>query len=231
MDVILSRRTLIGAGLALPLLALPACATIEDYGGFGLEDSIRRLLTLSSQRAFATLLTENGFFQDEMARVTLPPELGGSGAPAIAAALLRTGVVQDQLLRLVNRAAVRGAERAAPVIYDSIKTMTITDAMSLVRGGPNAATDYLRRSIGDRIVEVLLPGVGDALRLLDSGLLNRALQGATGIDFAGVQQDVTRKAADGIWRAIGREEAEIRANPEATQDPVLNGVFGFLRRS
>lgn len=224
----LSRRRLLGVVLAAPALVLPSC-TLGDLGGFGMEDAIRRLLTLSSQRAFTGLLRENGFFEDELARVSLPPQWGGSGATAVAAALLRQPAVQDQLLRLVNAAAVEAAENAAPIVYDSIRSMTITDALSIVRGGQTAATDYLERQMGERIVEALFPGVGSALRVLDSGLLGRALGAATGIDFAGLQRDVTRKTAAGIWRAIGREEAAIRADPASTNDPVLTSVFGVLR--
>ena len=229
MTMMFSRRTLLGAGCALPLLALPGCSTIGDYGGFGLEDAIRRLLTVSSQRAFANLLQDNGFFEDELARVTLPPQLGGAGAPGVLAALLRTPAAQNQLLRLVNSAAAEAAENAAPVVYDSIRDLTITDALSIVRGGPTAATAYLEQSIGDRIVGALFPGVGNALRVLDSGVLSQALGAATGIDFAGLQQDVAQKAARGIWRAIGREEAAIRADPSRVDDPVLRGVFGLAR--
>lgn len=228
MSLTLSRRTLVGAGLALPLLALPGCATVGDFGGLGLEGAVRRLLTVSSQRAFTGLLRDNGFFEDELARVSLPPQLGGAGAPSIVAALLRTPAVQNQLLGLVNDAAGEAAERAAPIVYDSIRSMTITDALGIVRGGPNAATEYLRGQIGDRIISLVFPEVGTALRVLNSGLVDRALGAATGIDFAGLQRDVSAKAAEGIWRAIGREEAAIRANPRSANDPVLSGVFGVI---
>ena len=220
----LTRRGLLAAGCLLPVLALPGCATL---GGFGFEDAIRRLLTLSSQRAFARLLNENGFFEDEVARIPLPPELSGAGS--VASALLRSSLVRDQLLRLMNHAAANAAEVAAPIVYDSIRSMTITDAVAIVRGGSTAATAYLEQSIGDRIVDALFPGVGNALRVLDNGVLTSALGAATGINFAGLQQDVARKTARGIWNAIGREEAAIRANPSSANDPVLTGVFGVLR--
>ena len=229
MESTISRRTLIGAGLSLPLLALPGCSTIGDLGGVGLEDAIRRLLTISSQRAFANLLQDNGFFQDELARVSLPAQLGGSGAGSVASTLLRSSAVQNQLLRLVNNAAAQAASNAAPLVYDSIRGLTIANALSIVRGGPTAATAYLERSIGERIVDALFPGVGNALRFLDAGILGQALGAATGINFAGLQQDVTRKTAQGIWRAIGREEAAIRANPSSANDPLLTGLFGVLR--
>ncbi|MBA3676877.1 MAG: DUF4197 domain-containing protein [Sphingosinicella sp.] len=228
MNAMISRRALLGGGCILPLLALPGCSTLGDLGGFGFEDAIRRLLTISSQRAFANLLQDEGFFQDDLARVTLPPQLGGSGAASILSALLRTSSVQNQLLHLVNKAAAQAAENAAPIVYDSIRNMTITDAVSIVRGGQTAATAYLEQSIGDRIVSALFPGVGNALRALDSGIISRALGAATGINFSGLQQDVTQKTARGIWNAIGREEASIRANPSSANDPVLTGVFGVL---
>jgi hypothetical protein len=220
MDQLLSRRSLIVAGCALPLLALPGCATLP---GFGMVDALRRLLTISSQRAFARLLNENGFFEDELARVPLPQ----SGA--IASALLRTPLVQNQLLRLMNRAAANAAEAAAPVVYDAIRTMSFSDAVSLVRGGPTAATDFLERSMGNAIVDAMFPGVGNALRSFDNGILNQVVRGATGVDFQGLQRHVTESASRGIYRAIGREEAAIRANPSETRDPAIIGVFGVFR--
>jgi hypothetical protein len=107
--------------------------------------------------------------------------------------------------------------------------MTIPDALGIVRGGPTAATDYLARSMGERIFDALFPGVGQALRVAENGVVQRVLQVATGINFAGLQADVTRKTAAAIYRAVGREEAAIRADPRATGDPVLAGVFGMLR--
>ncbi len=225
---LLTRRRLLAAGCTLPLLALPGCATrLGDL--FNLEEAVRRLLTVSSQRAFAQLLTEEGFFRDEVARVSLPSQLGGSGVAAALAVALGTRAVQDRLLRVVNVAAAQAADSAAPVIYDAIRNVSIADALPLVRGGPTAATDFLQRAMGDAIVNAMFPQVGEALRVAEGGIVGRALRAATGIDFAGLQADVTRKAANGIYRAIGREEAAIRANPQSADDPVLSGVFGVLR--
>ncbi len=223
----LSRRRLIAAGLALPLLALPGCATrLGDL--LNLEDAVRRLLTLSSQRAFARLLADEGFFRDDLARIELPPQLGGSGVTRALAIALGTKAVQERLLRVVNDAAREGAERAAPLVYDSIRDMTITDALAIVRGGPTAATDHLSRAIGERLFDAVFPEVGQALRLAENGVVQRVLQVATGINFVGLQADVARKTSAAIYRAIGREEAAIRADPGASGDPVLAGALGTL---
>lgn len=219
MDVLLSRRNLLGGALALPLLALPACTTVGDFAGPGLGEAIRRLLTSSSQRAFAGLLREEGFFADDLARVDLPGELARGGG--IAATLLRTSAVQQQLLRVMNRAATEAAEAAAPVVYEHISNMSISDAIGLARGGPTAATDYLQRSLGTAIVDAMFPGIGPALRLFDNGVVNQLVQAATGMNFAGLQRHVAEEAAEGIYAAIGREEAAIRANPASVDDPMI----------
>jgi hypothetical protein len=223
-----TRRSLIAAGLALPLLALPGCATrLGDVPG--LDRAIRRLLTLSSQRAFARLLTGEGFFADEVARVTLPPQMGGDAFARALAVLLGTRFVQARLLRLVNAAAAEGARAAAPAVYDAIRDISIADAGAILRGGPTAATDRLQSEFGDRLFEAMFPAVGEVLRVADDGLVQRALRITTGIDFRGLQADVTRKAAAGLYRAIGREEAAIRADPAATGDPLLASAFGRRR--
>mgnify|MGYP003665316054 CR=1 FL=1 len=226
MDNLISRRGLVGAAFAFPLLALSGCA-----GGFGfnLEEAVRRLLTVSSHRAFARLLEENGFFAHDVARVVLPPELGGNGPTTLLAALLRTPAVRERLLRQVNKAAGEAADVTAPIVLQSIRGMSIGDALSIVRGGSTAATDYLQRRMGNAIFDAMLPEVGEALRLFDSEIVSQALRATTGIDFAGLRRDVALKASQGIYRAIAQEEAAIRADPSATGDPLLGAVFGVLR--
>jgi Protein of unknown function (DUF4197) len=224
--MIIQRRTFLAGAALTPLLALPGCA---GTGGLSLVEAIRRLLTLSSQRAFAALMQENGFFDSQVARIALPDQLGGSTASGLLSAVLRTDVFRSRMMRQVNRAAEKGATLAAPIVTDAISSLSVADALAVVRGGSSAATDTLSQALGTRLFEVMLPGVGDGLKLFDSGVVTQALKVATGIDFAGLRDDVTRKASDGIYRAIGREEAAIRANPQATGDPLIMAVFGLAR--
>lgn len=225
MPIDTQRRGVILGGLALPVLALPGCTGL---GGFGLTEAIRRLLTLSSQRAFATLLQPGGFYDDRLARIELPPEIGGPRAGSVVAAILSTSLVRNQLLEILNDAAVEGAGRAAPLVADAIRNFTVADAVSIVRAASgDAATRALRGQMGDALVTAMFPEIGTALRLADDPLLGRVMQAATGIDIAGLGQHVAREAADGIYAAMGREEEAIRADPQATGDPVIIGAFGF----
>ncbi|HEV2747438.1 MAG TPA: DUF4197 family protein [Allosphingosinicella sp.] len=227
MNPPLTRRSLVGFGCALPLLALPGC--VRFAYGRPFEDAVRRLLRLAARRAFARLLVENGFFRDEIAQVTLPPQLGGTGATSLLAALLQSSAVRQQLLWLVNRAASEAAAVAAPLVANTIRGMDFADAASIARGGPTAATEHLQRMMGDAIFNAMLSRVGPALRVRDNGLLDRALRAATGIDLSALQRDVARKASEGIYRAIGREEAAIRTDPSTTRDRLLMSIFKPLR--
>ncbi|MBN8844349.1 MAG: DUF4197 domain-containing protein [Sphingomonadales bacterium] len=226
MTALTHRRTLLATLAAAPLLTLPGCANLP---GFSLTDAIRELLTLSSQRAFAMLMEANGFYDSQVARIDLPPQLGGTGASTIVAKILMTGAFKDRLTRQVNRSAEKGAERAAPLVADAIRSISIADAAAIVHGGPTAATDLLERSMGRSLVGAMFPDIDQALRLADSDVVTQALRATTGIDFRGLVQDVSNRTHDAIYRAIGHEETAIRANPRETGSPLLTAVFGLAR--
>ncbi len=222
----MTRRSILVAAAASPILTLPGCA---GGGGFSLVEAIRRLLSLSSQRAFASLLRENGFLDDQVARIDLPDALGGDRATTIVSALLRSGAFRSRLTKQVNRAAEKGAEIAAPVVTEAIQSISIADALSVVKGGTSAATDLLKGQMGTALITAMVPGIDGGLKLFDSAIVTEALKLATGINFAGLRDDVTQKASDAIYRTMAREEASIRADPQGTNDPLLIGVFGLLK--
>jgi len=213
-----SRRSLIGIAALAPLAALAGCATA--LGRYGPDEGVRRLLDLSSRRAFARLLRPGGFYDDALVRIAPPGRAPGSGA-GLLAAILNTGAVRNRVAIALNDVAVDAADRAAPVVTDAVRSLTVADALAVVGGGPTAATDLLERRLGRRVVDALLPGV---VRGLDGDLaevLSAAIAARTGVDYRQLGQYVADQAAASIFRAIGREEQAIRADPRATGDPTI----------
>jgi len=225
MTTPISRRKILLSGAALTTLTLLGCQSLP---AFSLTEAVRRLLTLASQNAFATLLQPGGFYDSSVARIALPDRFGGNNGSGIAAAILQSRAFRDRLQRQLNRAAEKGAERAAPLVADAVRNVSIQDAAALVRGGPQAASTFLRGQIGTALVNAMLPGISDGLRLFDDQIIGQAVRSVTGFDVAALAQDITRKADDSIWASIGLEESNIRADPRKTNDPVLIGVFGLL---
>ncbi len=221
-----TRRHFLLSGAALATLALPGCQSLP---GFSLTEAIRRLLSLASQNAFALLLQPGGFYDSSVARIALPDRFGGDRGSGILSVVLQSRQFRDRLQRQLNRAAEKGAERAAPLVADAVRNVSIEDAATLVRGGPQAATSFLRGKMGPALLDSMLPGISDGLRLFDDQVIGQAVRSVTGFDIAALASDITRKADDSIWAAIGMEESNIRADPQKTNDPVLIGVFGLLR--
>ena len=220
MDNAIGRRAIVSAGIALPLLLLPGCT----QSGLSLTEAVRRLLSLSSQRAMAQLMAPGGFYDSQIARIAPPARFDAPGGRVLTA-ILTSAIVRDRLTRQINRAAERGAERAAPILADAIRNMPVSDAVGILRGGGSAATNLLRASMGNALVGAVLPGIDEGLRLFDNEIVTIALQAWTGIDFSGLRDDVTRKTADAIYGAIAREEVAIRANPRETNDALLIGAL------
>lgn len=217
----MQRRQFLASGSALTLLALAGCT---QGLGYSLTEAIRRLLTLSSQRALARLMAPGGFYDSQVARIMLPDQFSKTGS--VLTRVLLSSVVRDRLLRQVNRAAEEGADRAAPVLADAILAMSPQDAAAIVKAvGTPAATLLLQQQIGDALIPAMLPGVDEGLRLFDDQVVTEALKVVTGIDFAGLREDVTRKASNAIFAEMGKEELAIRANPQATGDPILIAAF------
>lgn len=220
-----TRRQILLSGAALATLTLPGCQSLP---AFSLTEAIRRLLTLASQNAFALLLQPGGFYDSSVARIALPDRFGGDRGAGILSVVLQSRQFRDRLQRQLNRAAEKGAERAAPLVADAVRNVSIEDAAALVRGGPQVATAFLRGKMGPALLDSMLPGIADGLRLFDDQVISQAVRSITGFDIAALASDITRKADDSIWAAIGLEESNIRADPQRTNDPVLIGVFGIL---
>jgi len=219
----IARRTFLGGAAAVGILALPGC---ESFQQFSLTEAIRRLLTLSAQRALDQLMAPNGFWDDQVARLNIP-DLLGSGRGGVIAGILTSTLFKDRLQREFNHVAERGARRAAPLVADAVRTVGIANARAILDGGPTAASAFLRGQMANALIEAMVPELAEALRISQEPLVGQALQALTGVDVSGVARDFSVDVDNAIWGAIGREEAAIRLDPRATNDPVLIGVLAI----
>lgn len=221
----LNRRSLLGRiGMGAGALLLGGCTTYESR----VTNVIERLLLLSSQRAFARLTAPGGFWDRQVAQIGLDGFLGARGG--VLANILTSGIVKSRLEREFAGIAVDASERAAPVIYDSIRLIGVENTLALIRGGPNAATSYLRADVGTRLVDAMVPEIGEAIRIARDPLVGQLVSAAVGVGVGAAASRVAAEVNDTIWTEIGREEAAIRADPRSTNDPVLIGAFGIGSR-
>ncbi|MDZ4306650.1 DUF4197 domain-containing protein [Allopontixanthobacter sp.] len=215
------RGFLVGLSATAALLALPGCATT---GGYSFTEAIRRLLMLSSERAFARLTADGGFWDQQVAQIGFANLLGTRGD--VLSSILSSPLFKSRLNDAFAGVAIEGSYRAAPVVADAVRVIGIENAVALVRGGPTAATSFLQGEMGGRLVEVLVPEIGGALRAAQDPLVGQVLSALTGVNTAQVASNFSARVNDVIWNEIAREESAIRADPRSTRDPMIIGVFG-----
>ena len=219
----IGRRAALAGLLACGALALPGCASV---GPRSYVEAIRRLLEASTEQAFAQLTRPDGFWDSAVARIQLPVLFGKTGS--IAANLLRSRLFREQLQHQLNNIAEEGARRAAPLVFEAVRHLSIPDALALLRDGPTSATTYLREQMGPALVNAMIPELDRAMRLTDDSYLNKAMALLTGVDLADAAHALALEADNAIWYEIGAAEAAIRENPESTHDPVLIAALKLL---
>lgn len=218
-----SRRQVLAGGLVLSAaFTLPACASMP---GLNLTEAVRRLLLFSSESAFTRLTAQGGFWDNRIAQLGLADRLGSRGN--VLTRLLTSTLVKDQLENVFADLAIDASYKAAPIVTEAVRTIGFANAAELVRGGPKAATSALRGQLGGRLLEQMVPELGDALRIASDPVVGQLLKNVSGQDVGAIAQGLASNIDDAIWEEIGNEEALIRSNPRATNDPLLIGVFGL----
>ncbi|MFY7744562.1 MAG: DUF4197 domain-containing protein [Erythrobacter sp.] len=220
------RALLAGVAGAGTLLLLPGCASTGPV--FSMEEAVRRLLLLASENAFARLTAPGGFWDEQVARIGLDRFLGTRGNTL--SRILTSQLFKDRLEERFAGFAIEASFRAAPIVTDAVEVIGFANAIELVRGGPSAASDFLRLELGSALIDGIVPELGNAIRLANDPLVGEALGALTGVRVGEVAGRIGREVDDAIWGEIAREEAAIRANPGATRDPVLIGVFAVADR-
>lgn len=217
------RNFLARAAITAGILTLPGCATI---GGTGYVSAVRRLMTLATQNAFSRLTEPDGFWDSAVARIDLPQLFGkrGSGMKGI----LSSKAFRDQLQHRLNTFAEAAARRAAPVVADAVRTIGIANATAILKGGPTAATTLLRNEMGPAVVNTMLPELEGTMRKANDPILGQAISLLADVDLADAAHALAIEADNAIWYEIGAAEAEIRENPESTNDPILIGALKAL---
>ena len=153
-----------------------------------------------------------------------------AGAATCLSRILTSSLFKSRLDRAFGDIAWDASERAAPVVADTIRTIGYANAVDLIRGGPTAATSYLRGNMGSRLIDVMAPDVGNALHVAQEPLVGQLLSALTGVNISSVANGFANQVRRRDLAQIGFEESAIRRDPKSTNDPVLIGVLGVGQR-
>ena len=208
----------------------------QSAGGLSEADAaagIRAALNNGVSSAISTIGVADGFLLNNLIHIPLPKTLKD-----MQSSLSKIGLAGplDTLETQLNRGAEAAVPKARAIFVDAISAMSISDAIGIVRGGDNAATDYLKGRTMPSLTNLFTPIMTTALeqagaiRTLDSlaaRLKAVPLAPKLGAD---AKSDLIRHGVEfglaGMFTYIGKEEAAIRANPAKRTSEILRRVFG-----
>jgi len=224
----MQRRVLLLALLAASA-STPAFALLDSLTQGDASRGIKDALSLAATNATGRLGRQDGFWGAPRVRIPLPGMLGTAQQN-----LQRLGLSQplDDLQRSLNHAAETTMARAGQLFVAAVRSMTVSDAIGIVRGGDDSATLYLRGRTSTQLTTLLKPPMTTALTHSGAFTLMRGALGQVGmsgqttsmraqiIDFS------TSKALDGCFAYISDEERAIRRDPVRRTTDILRRVFG-----
>lgn len=200
----------------------------EAEAGAGIKEALGQGLA----GAVLKLNKEDGFFKDNIYKVLLPPD-----AVKIENTLrdIGLGSMVDKAILQINRGAEDAVGYAKPIFVDAIKSMTIQDAIGLVKNGDTSATHFFRDKTTAQLTAAFLPVIKSSLDKVNATkyygdivtkynslpfVFNKINPDLTGF--------VTMKATNALFDMVANEERNIRNNFAARTTDLLKKVFGGI---
>jgi hypothetical protein len=191
---------------------------------------IREALDQGVGRGISLLNKEDGFFGSQAYKLLLPPD-----AQKIENTLRQVGMgsLVDRAILQINRAAEDAVGSARPIFVDAIKQMTITDAINIVKGPKDAATQYFREKTTNKLIAAFSPVIKGSLDKFSAtkyytDVISTYNNFPTTLKKLNpdLPSYVVGKAVNALFDQIAQEEANIRENPVARTTDILKKVFG-----
>ncbi len=145
---------------------------------------------------------------------------------------LGMGKEVDKFVVTLNRGAEEAAKEAKPIFIAAIKQMTIDDAFAILKGQPDAATQYLKKTTTAQLKEKFKPIVQASLdKVQATRYYGDLVNNYNRIPFItkvnpNLNDYATDMAIQGLFTMIAKEEKSIRQYPAARTTDLLKKVFG-----
>lgn len=190
--------------------------------------ALKQALNKGVKTGVEYLAKENGFLGTQY-KIPLPDEADAviqrlKVIPAFAE-------VEKQIIEKINRSAEDAMKKATPIFTNAITSMTITDAMNILMGEKNAATQYLNKTTYNGLYAEFEPVIVNSLNKF--GALDYWTDAVTkynSIPFIKklnpkLEDYIAKKALIALFDRIEKEEVNIRNNVTARTTDLMRQVF------
>lgn len=244
--------------LALSVLLLSSsCELLEEDGGLGdseIAEGLKTALEVGTDSSVFKTSAVDGFYKDAALKILLPPEADVI-VKNIGSVPGGNQLLENVYLR-INRSAEDAAKSAGPIFKNSIRSLSISDALAILKGqnpaskkkslsfDSTAATQYLKSTCYTQLVEAFSVPINQSL---DKNLVGTMSTNDAWSDLSSAYNLVapfigkpkvntslgnyaTERALQGLFLKVGEEEIKIRRDPwkwvTTTVGNILTRVFG-----
>jgi hypothetical protein len=192
----------------------------------GLKEALVQGISKGSGLASQT----DGYLKNGRLKIPFPPDTKKMEANLRSIGL---GNQVDKFIETLNRGAEDAAKSALPVFKDAITKMSVQDAMSILKGDKDAATQYLRKTTEAALMAQYKPIVQQSLDKVNAtkywGELVTKYNQIPLVEKVNPDLNAfaSQKAIDGLFLLVKDEEANIRDNIAARTSDLLKKVFGY----
>ncbi len=241
-------------GFVLAMFSLNACAELTQVAktvasqnmplsNTDIINGLKEALLVGTDSTVTHLSAVDGYLKDLTIKILLPQE-----AKTITDNLSKlpggSKLVNDVIIR-INRAAEDAAKGAEPIFISSIREMSFTDALQILRGPDDGATKYFEQKTTLPLSELYRPMIRESLNKgLVAGistqqswneltkdwnkLAGSSLGQITGMKVVEVKLEeyIVQQALKGLFLKIAEREKDIRNNASSRVTTILKRVFG-----
>lgn len=192
-------------------------------------EAIKTALTNGISKGTDVLSKTDGFLKNPEVKLPFPQD-----AKNIETTLRKAGMGKqvDDVIFSINRAAEDAASTSKDIFIGAVKKMTINDAIKIVRGSDNSATEFLQNTTNSELKSEFKPVIQKSLEKVNATKYwETAISSYNRIPFVkklnpDLNDYVTEKAMSALFLMISKEESAIRKDPAARTSEILKKVFG-----
>lgn len=172
---------------------------------------------------------KNGFLEDPSIKIPMPRTL-----KKIDRGLRKIGQdkVADKFINTMNHAAEEAVPGTVNILLKAVKAMSLKDAVNILKGDEDAATQYFKKNSLSHLRVVIKPVVQKATNSVGLTESYKTMIDKAGFlakyvdkDSLDIDQYITNKTIDGLFTKIALEEKRIRKDPVARTTDILKQVF------
>jgi hypothetical protein len=214
------------------LFTFTSCEEISNLTSLSEEEitqGLKEALRVGTDSSTYNAHKVDGYFMNALIKIPFPAD--AKNAETILRNAGFSSIVDEFILK-INHAAEDAADDAKNIFLNAIVNMTITDALNILNGSNDAATQYLRLKTYDSLKIIFKPqiqtslssvGASQAWSTITSTYNKIPLVPPINTDLADY---ATTKALDGLFILVANEELKIRTDPVARVTEILQKVFG-----